>query len=104
MTILSKRSSTKAERIFSEILKKNHIPFKHRQVIHGHEIDFIVGIYAIEIDGHEQSASRNGWIIAKGFVPVHYNNKALLKNLKAVEQDIINKYGLSSERNSSASA
>lgn len=93
---ISKSSSTKAERLFSEILKKHHIPFKYRQIIEGHEIDFIIGKYAIEIDGHEQSAIRNAWLVKKGYVPLHYNNRALLNNLPAVEQDIINKYDIHS--------
>lgn len=93
---ISKHSSTKAERIFSEILKKHHIPFKHREIVGRREVDFIVGRYAIEIDGHEQSAQRNDWLIKKGYVPLHYNNKALLKNRTAVEQDIIDKHGLQS--------
>lgn len=91
---IRKRSSTKAERIFSEILKSNHIPFKHRQIIGRREVDFIVGRYAIEIDGHEQSSIRNDWLIKKGYVPIHYNNKALLKNRSVVEESIIQLYGL----------
>lgn len=92
-----KRSSTKAERIFIEILKKNHILFKHREVVGRREIDFIVGRYAIEIDGHEQSSLRNDWLIKKGYVPLHYHNKALIENRTAVEQDIIQKYDLSKQ-------
>lgn len=91
---LTKRSSTKAERIFSEILKKNHIPFKHRQIIGRREIDFVVGKYAIEIDGHEQSSLRNDWLIKKGYIPIHYTNGSLIKNRSEVERDIINKYGI----------
>jgi very-short-patch-repair endonuclease len=56
---INKRNSTKAERIFYEILKKNHILFKFREKIEGKEIDFIIGKYIVEIDGHEQSAKRN---------------------------------------------
>ena len=92
--IITKRSSTKAERIFYEILKKNHIPFKHRVMLDGHEIDFIVGKYAIEIDGHEQSPRRNDWLIKKDLIPLHYHNKALLNSRSIVEKDIITKYGL----------
>lgn len=95
--LIKKRSSTKAERIFSEILKKNHIPFSHRMVLEGHEIDFIVGNYAIEIDGHIQSSHRNTWLFSKGLVPVHYTNTVLKTNQSAVENDIVSKYGLYSK-------
>lgn len=90
--LLKKRSSTKAERIFSEILKRNRIPHKYSVLIEGKQIDFIIGKYAIEIDGHEQDARRNAWLIEKGFIPVHYSNKALRENLSAVEEDIKSKY------------
>ncbi len=91
---ISKRSSTKAERLFYEILKRNNIPFQHRVKIDGNEIDFIVGNYAIEIDGHKQSSQRNAWLILKGFNPVHYQNRAFKENLSSVEKNIIDKYVL----------
>jgi very-short-patch-repair endonuclease len=91
MRYITKSSSTKPERIFIEILKANHIPFKYSTVINGREIDFIIGKYAIEIDGHEQSIEKNRWLFSKGFVPVHYNNHALLKDRQGVERDITQK-------------
>ena len=94
---IRKSSSTKAERIFSELLKINHIPFKHRVMIEGKEIDFVVGKYAIEIDGHSQSGRRNGWIISKGYIPIHYANHALISNRNAVEEDIKSKYDIFSK-------
>ena len=97
-TLLRKSSSTKAERIFYEILKKNHIPFRHRVVIDGHEIDFIVGQYAIEIDGHEQSTHRNDWLFKLDLIPIHYHNRALQNSRSVVEKDITSKYGLSYKR------
>lgn len=91
---LSKSSSTKAERLFAEILKRNHIPFKHRVKIEGKEIDFLIGNYAIEIDGHSQESIRNTWLFSQGLIPIHYTNNALRTNLSAVEEDIRNKYDL----------
>lgn len=93
---IRKRSSTKAERIFSEILKKNHIPFKHREILNGREIDFLIGKYAVEIDGHHQESVRNDWIISLGYIPIHYTNHSIMNNLLAIEEDIKNKikYGI----------
>lgn len=91
---INKQSSTKPERIFIEILKAHHIPFRYSVILDGHEIDFIIGKYAVEIDGHRQSSERNQWLFERGFTPVHYTNRALLKNRQAVEQDIIDKYEL----------
>lgn len=92
--LITRRSSTKAERLFAEILKKNHIPFEHRVKMHGLEIDFIVGHYAIEIDGHVQKTDRNSLLFSKGWIPVHYHNQALRNTPDAVENDIKNKYGI----------
>ena len=88
---IDKKNSTKAERIFYEILKKNKIPFKHRVKIEGREIDFIIGKYAIEIDGHEQSSKRNKWLLDLGYIPLHYTNSALYNHKKTVEEQIIKK-------------
>lgn len=92
MRYITKKSSTKPERIFIEILKENHIPFEYSVTINEREIDFIIGKYAIEIDGHRQSQERNQWLFEEGFIPVHYTNHALLKNRIGVEQDIKSKY------------
>lgn len=61
-----------------ELLKELHIPFKHRWIINGREVDFIVGKYAIEIDGHEQDAIKNNMLVQEGYVPIHFENKELL--------------------------
>ena len=72
-----KNKSTKAERQFYEILKELHIPFKHRWIIGNREIDFLIGKYVIEIDGHKQDSSKNIDLIEKGYIPIHFNNKEI---------------------------
>lgn len=91
---LHRRTSTKTERIFAEILKRNHIPFDYSVSIHGREIDFIVDNYAIEIDGHLQDPIKNKSLIDEGFIPIHYTTHALRHNRYQVELDIINKHGI----------
>lgn len=86
-----KKHSTKSERIFSEILKKHKIKFRFREKINGREIDFIIGKYAIEIDGHNQSSGRNKFLFDSGFIPLHYANRALLNERHKVENHILNK-------------
>lgn len=88
---IKKRYSTKAERVFYEILKKNKILFRFREDINGHEIDFIIGKYAIEIDGHEQSSKRNTWLFKLGYIPLHYSNNAVINEKEKVEQTLISK-------------
>jgi very-short-patch-repair endonuclease len=71
---LIKGKSTKAERRFHELLKKSHIPFKCKVKIEGREVDFLIGKYAIEIDGHQQDVLKNKMLIEKGYNPIHFNN------------------------------
>ncbi len=72
---LNRSQSTKAERKFSEILKELHIPFRYKVLIEGREIDFIIGTYAIEINGHGQDVEKNYMLIRQGYSPIHINNR-----------------------------
>lgn len=72
---ITKQNSTKSERIFYEILKEMRIPFKHRWIIEGKEVDFLIfDKYCIEINGHSQDGYRNEFLINKGYIPVHLEN------------------------------
>lgn len=64
-----------------ELLKENHIPFRAKVMIGGREVDFIVGKYAIDIDGHEQDASKNEMLVKYGWIPIHYTNSEINKDL-----------------------
>lgn len=81
MRRISKKHSTKSERVFYEVLKELRIPFRHRWIINGREIDFIVGNYAIEIDGHEQDGEKNEMLAREGFIPVHFYNQEVTKEI-----------------------
>lgn len=70
---------TKAERIFSRILRDNHIVFKTKIYVCGREIDFIVNNFAIEIDGHEQDGGKNILLIASGYIPIHFTNEEIYR-------------------------
>ena len=73
-------NSTSAERRFMEILKKNHIPFKAKVRIKNREIDFLIGKYAIDIDGHKQDGKKNELLAAEGLIPIHISNKEVKNN------------------------
>ena len=79
---LQKNKSTKSERRFAEILKSQHIPFRTKALIAGHEVDFIVGDYVIEIDGHDQNVEKNKLIIKAGLIPFHLNSWDIGPHLK----------------------
>lgn len=73
--------STKGERRFMELLKKLKIPFRTKVILKGKEIDFIIGRYAIEIDGHPHKALKNDLFWAEGYFPVHLYNWEINDNL-----------------------
>ena len=83
---ISKIRSTKAERRFMEILKELHIPFKHRWIIGGKEVDFLIGKHIIEIDGHKQDSSKNIDLVKQGYIPIHFNNNEIIINRKNIKQ------------------
>jgi very-short-patch-repair endonuclease len=84
--MITRRNSTKSERKFYELLKYNHVPFKYKQKIGGREVDFIIGKYAIEIDGHEQDGLKNEMLAKEGYVPIHLSNK----NIKTITKKWLN--------------
>ena len=80
---IDKRTSTKAERLFYEVLKEMKVSFKHRWIVEGKEVDFIIGQYAIEISGHEQDTDKNEFLVKHGYIPIHFENKEVtLQNIK----------------------
>ena len=78
---ISKQHSTKAERIIYETLKRLRVPFKHRWLVKGREIDFIIrDVYVLEIDGHlKTDAKKNAMLLKEGYIPIHLQNKQIYK-------------------------
>ena len=58
-----------------EVLKELHIPFRFRWMIQGREVDFLIGKYALDIDGHKQNGQRNHILADAGYIPIHLTNK-----------------------------
>ena len=88
-----KSSSTKAERRFSEILKKNHISFTFREKIKGREVDFILnGKIAVEIGNHSQDTNKNKGILEAGYSLLFISNQDLKESPDLVEKHIINNW------------
>lgn len=72
------RLKTKAERRFAERLNRARIPFKTGVFIGGREVDFLIGKYAIEINGHPQDTQKNEMLARAGFIPIHISNNNVL--------------------------
>lgn len=87
---VSKDNSTKPERIVYEVLKELHIPFRHRWLINGREVDFIFGNVALEIDGHDQDGEKNRILAEAGYIPIHLHNSEITH--EKVKQIIHNVY------------
>ena len=79
MRRINKKNSTRQERIFYEVLKELKIPFKHRWIIQGREVDFLIGNVVYEIDGHEQDGKKNHLLAELGYIPIHLNNSEITK-------------------------
>lgn len=91
-TKIQKRSSTKAERRFLEILKRNRIPHYFRSKIGGREIDFIIGNLAIEIGDHSQDVQKNKLIIESGYSLLFISNRELKESPASVEVNLLNNW------------
>jgi len=78
---LKRGISTKYERRFMELLKKNRIHFRTKVKINKYEVDFLIGKYVIEINGHTQSGKRNHKLVTLGYIPLHYNNNEVNDSL-----------------------
>jgi len=78
---LRKGYSTSAERRFAELLKRNRIPFQAKIIINKHEVDFLIGKYAVEINGHKQNTDKNEMLARAGYIPIHYSNNEINSKL-----------------------
>jgi len=86
---LDKKHFTKPERIFGEILKRNHIEFQTKIKIEGREVDFLIGLIAIEIGNHSQDVEKNSRILENGYHLLFITNQELYSNPKLVETDLL---------------
>ena len=84
--LLDKKHFTKPERIFGEILKRNHIPFQTKIKIEGREIDFLIGKVAVEIGNHSQDTLKNKSILENGYHLHFITNEELYSNPEIVEE------------------
>lgn len=89
---LDKKHFTKPERIFGEILKKNHILFLTKVKIEGREIDFLIGKVAIEIGNHSQDVEKNSRILENGYHLLFITNSELYDNPELVERHLLDNW------------
>jgi len=82
---LTKKHNTKAERIFGEILKKNHISFRAKVQIKGREVDFLIGKIAVEIGNHDQNKLKNKFILESGYSILFLTNREIYDSPEKVE-------------------
>ena len=77
---ITKANSTKPERIVYEVLKELKVPFKHRWLIEGHEVDFLLlDKICLEINGHTQDGERNHFLADLGYTPIHLQNNEITR-------------------------
>lgn len=74
-----------------EVLKELKIPFRHRWMIGGREIDFVIDKYVIEINGHDQDVEKNNQLVGLGYIPIHLHNSEITrKNIKQIIKNYVN--------------
>jgi len=78
---LQKGHSTSAERRFADLLDRNHIPFEVKVIINKQEVDFLIGKYAVEINGHKQNTDKNEMLARAGYIPIHFHNTEINSKL-----------------------
>lgn len=75
-----KKNSTKEERIVIDVLNELRIPFKHRWLLKGYEVDFLIGKIIVEVDGEDQQTVEKNKVLAEaGYHVIHIKNKATRK-------------------------
>lgn len=90
-TLLLKKNSTKAERIVAEMLKREHIPFKHRIIINGREYDFLIGKHLIiEIGNHITLKDKNIEILNLGYDLLDFSNEEIVGSRERIISKIRN--------------
>ena len=91
---IRKRHSTKPERILADILIRNKVPFKFREVIGGREIDLIIGRVAVEVDGashrhsRDSERSKNVMLAGLGYTPLHFSAKEINQDIQKVFKEL----------------
>ena len=93
MNIL-KKHSTKPERQLADMLIRNKVPFKFREIIEGRECDFVIGRVIVEVDGriHRQKQakdiSKNEMLQKLGYVPLHFSAKEINQDIQKVFKEL----------------
>lgn len=89
-----KKHSTKPERQLADVLIKNRIPFKFREIIESREIDFVIGRVVVEVDGihHQRRRAserfKNEMLARLGYLPLHFSAKEVKNNVQQVLREI----------------
>ena|SRR3990167_10914840 len=91
---ITKKHSSKPERILADLLVRNHIPFEFSKIIEGREVDFVLGRVIVEVDGvsHQRrrvsEKSKNEMLVRLGYIPLHFSAKEVRINAQQVLREI----------------
>lgn len=90
---ITKKSSTKVERILADALIKNKIPFEFRKIINKKEIDFLIkGKLVVELDGvhhllkrkQRSDAVKNTELLAAGYSIYRISARQFRKDINKI--------------------
>lgn len=87
---LTKRKSSRPERIVSEIFKDNRIKFRAKVVLAGREVDFLIfDKFVLEIGDHKQNSEKNRFLVENGYKLMQMSNKEIYKNRNNLEEFLL---------------
>ena len=93
---LTKKHSSKPERILADQFIRNAVPFEFRKIISNREVDFVLGRVIVEVDGLQHNTPRarardrqkNEMLVQLGYIPLHVSTKEVRSNPQGVFREI----------------
>ena len=92
---ITKKHSTRPERKLADVLIRNKIPFKFREVIENRECDFVIGRVIVEVDGvhhnpqrRESEKRKNELLTRLGYVTLHFSAKEINQDIQKVFKEL----------------
>ena len=92
---ITKKQSSKTERVLADLFIRSKISFKFREVIGGREVDFQIGRVIVEVDGVHHIPQRrvseqkkNAGLVRLGYIPLHFSAREIRNNAQSVFAEI----------------
>lgn len=94
---ITKKTSTKVERILADALVRKKVPFEFRKIINNKEVDFLIkGRLVVELDGvhhysrrkQKSDATKNSMLLAAGYSICRISAKQFRRDINKLVNQI----------------